>query len=146
MRASSFPHLLRAQRAVTRGLAGLGKRVPAFTDPTPADGARAAELEERRLRAHLEVLDGGRELLRIADELERKAELARLAGVEALRHAGPGESWAQIGERLGMTAQGAHKRYRDVDGPEAELTLDDELAHRELEDHVIATAATAVAR
>lgn len=143
MRASSFPHLLRAQRAIARGLAGCGKRVPHFTDPTPAADARASDLEERRLRAHLEVLDGGRELLRIADEFERKAELARLAGVEALRHAGPGESWAQIGERLGITAQGAHKRYRDVDGPEAELTFDDELAHRELDEPVTLTAAAA---
>lgn len=126
---TTYPSLLRAQRAIRRGLEGLNRKPPAFTDPTTSDpGARASERDESRLRAHLEVLDGGRELIAIANELERKADLARTAGVEALRHAHPPVPWAQIGDRLGMTAQGAHKRFRFVDEPEAELTLDEELA------------------
>lgn len=133
--------LLRGQRAATRGLQALGKRVPAWSDPAydrrrddfqalyspQRQAARRAE-RERQERARLEVLDAGRTLIAEALELERKADVARRAGVEALRHAWPSQSWEAIGELLGVSGSATHKRYRDVEGPEAQTTIDDELA------------------
>lgn len=129
--------LQRAQRAITRGLEALGRRVPSFTAPVwDSDAEDLRVWDERKARARIEALDGGRDLIARAAELERQADAARRAGVEALRHAWPAEPWPRIGELLGMSGQGAHKRYRDVAELEPELTIDDELAlsngHRNL--------------
>lgn len=122
--------LLRGQRAIARGLEALGRRTPTLTDPSWDTESREPyeRRREREQRARLEVLDGGRDLIARGLELERQAEQAKRAGVEALRHAWPAASWSAIGELLNLSGQGAHKRYRDVEGLEPELTIDDELA------------------
>lgn len=124
------PELARAQKAARRGFEALGKRAPDLTDPLEDHDEHYRQRQERRERVRLEVLDAGRSLIARAAELDRQAREAREAGVEALRHAWPPVGWRDLGELLELSGQGAHKRYRHLDGPEAELTLDDELANR----------------
>lgn len=127
----------RAHAAATRAAEHLNRRtMPA---PYPAGDPvelYKARLTDRRARAiHdadavlVQMRDGTLELLRQAVAAERAAAAAQEAAICALRLLGySSPSWTDIGAELGLTAQGAHKRYRHVEELERELTIDDELA------------------
>lgn len=128
--------LMRAQRAVNRGLEALGRRPrPIVSSEWSLDSTRQENDRHREImqRTRLEVLEAGRELIARGRELAAQAEAAKLAGVEALRYAhspSTGVPWSELGDLLGMqSGQGAHKRYAAaVRAPEPELTIDDMLA------------------
>lgn len=128
----------RVRRALERGFDAIGRKLPSLIDPPSrprggyVGGAESASEYRRRVeleqRETLQALELGRELVRRGVELEQAAEQAKRAGVEVLRCTRiGGEPWEAIAELLGMSKQGAHKRYRDVEAPEPELTIDDEL-------------------
>lgn len=117
----------RAQAAANDGLEAAGRRARTFTDPAPmADESKRAR-DERLQRARLEVLDAGRSLIELGRDLEQAAEDAKRAGVLALRLGGS-VPYSELGELLGLSTQGAHKRYRNVEAKaSAQRTIDDEL-------------------
>lgn len=121
--------LRRADHAARRAAEILGKR--AMPAPYPHDPAKqAVEASGRRRQAEYDAVlinarDGALRLLRDAVELEQNAQRAQAAAVEALRHLGGASvSWADIGGILGISAQGAHKRLRSVEGPLPQITID----------------------
>lgn len=122
--------LERAQRAARRGFEALGRKPPEHVDTRWNTEERRSydRHREAQQRAQLAVLDAGRSLIAAAADLEERARQAREAGVEALRHAWPPLGWRELGDLLELSGQGAHKRYRHLDGPEPELTIDDELS------------------
>lgn len=105
----------------------LERRLPAVYPqnlPERLAEARGIELNAALVNAR----DGALELLRDAVEAERDARAAQERAVEALRHAGAASpSWLQIGAELGIGAQGAHKRFRHVEAPPAQTTIDEHL-------------------
>lgn len=80
------------------------------------------ELERRRGAraggAHAIILDVAEEadrLLARAVEREREAREAQELAVRALRHlGGASASWKRVGELVGMTQQGAHRRFGEA--------------------------------
>lgn len=124
-------NLRRADDAARRAAEILGKRsMPAPYPHDPAEQAAAAT-RRRRGRAELDAIcintrDGTLALLRDAIRLQRAAENAQTAAVEALRHLGGHSlSWTDIGRELDLTAAGAHKRLRHVEAPLAQTSIDD---------------------
>lgn len=66
----------------------------------------------------------------LADAVRREADAraAQEAAVEALRWLGGyAASWDDVGALVGMSGQGAHRRYRHVMDPPRELTITDAL-------------------
>lgn len=122
------PDAARVEDAVIRA-AGLLRRhlPPAFPrDLKDAEHAAASWRERAALDARAE--QGAIELLDAAVQAERDARAAQEAAVEALRHLRRPPSWVTIGERVGLSPQGAHKRFRDVERPLAQTTIDQALA------------------
>lgn len=120
------PNLRRVERAGARAAAELGRARPSALIDL-ADRWHAADRGPAAI-AELELARrAGEQLLREAVELERSALRAQEAAVEALRHVGPAPSWRDLGAILGLSAQGTHRRYQHLDGPEAQRTIDDEL-------------------
>jgi hypothetical protein len=75
---------------------------------------------ERRVRAGrawsvvLELAEEADRLLARTAEREREAREAQELAVRALRHlGGASASWERIGELVGMTQQGAHRRFAE---------------------------------
>jgi hypothetical protein len=108
--------------------------------PAPYPAGDPVELYSARLtsgRPHaardadavlVQMRDGALELLRQAVELERRAHAAQACAVQALRTLGPASPpWPVIGLELGLSGQGAHKRYRSLEERERQATIDDEL-------------------
>lgn len=75
------------------------------------------------------LADGAVELLVRAVELEADAKLAQERAIEAIRHASIGGAypWSKIGELVGISAQAAFKRYRHLEDPEPQTTIEREL-------------------
>jgi hypothetical protein len=125
-------NLRRVERAGARAAKALGRKAPppelvgaadryATATGTPRSWG-TVELCRRELDA----------MLADSLELERGALEARRAAVEGLRCLGAASpSWDELGKLLGVSGQAAHKRYRDVEGPEPQLTIDDEAADRD---------------
>lgn len=136
-------NLARADRATRRAAELLGRRLPtAYPPNAPEESAgerRAREFklygrgqppteEEKSARSDGTlrelVATGAAELLAAAVRTERDAAEAKVAAIEALRHTYPHRyPWERIGELVGMTGAGAHKRYRSVEDPEPQLEL-----------------------
>lgn len=119
---------VRVHAAVIRASTLLGKRRPPATYPEDfprrLQGAKGAELAATLVNAR----DAADSLLRDALDAEQRARAAQEAAIEALRHLGgmsPG--WRAIGAVLGIGGQGAHKRFRHVEAPPAQTTIDDAL-------------------
>lgn len=121
-------NLARADRAARRAADLLGRR--AMPPRYPADPE--ADFRARSTREGgavvVNTVDAVNELLQQAVDLERRGRDAQAAAIEALRHCGNASpSWEAIGRILGLSGQGAHKRYNHVEAPEAQVTIDDEL-------------------
>lgn len=116
----------RAERAARRAAELTGRRLPAAYPVELAEQLHAARypatiaLWQRHREASLELLAG-------AVELEQRAEAAKRAAVEAARFGVLEPSWAELGDVLGLSPAGAHKRYRDVEGPGPQVTIDEAL-------------------
>lgn len=141
--------LERADRAIRRAAELLGRKLsPRYPGPSPHERAHrarrqvtrsvfpdkiaAGELEgpdEPLSSIVIEELVGleAAELLEAAADLERRAGEAIGAAVEANRQAGRKVlSWPDVGAKLGISGQAAHKRYRGrAEGPEAQGRLED---------------------
>jgi hypothetical protein len=121
------PNLRRVERAAARYGQALGRTADVAEMEGLADRAHAAPSSRERL-AELELARrAGARLLERALAQAEAADRAVEAAVEVLRHVGVGPSWAELGEALGLSSQGAHKRYRHVEAPEPQRTIDDEL-------------------
>jgi hypothetical protein len=125
----SVPNLRRVERAAKRYGEALGRGA----DVAALDGlaARAHGAYGPAFVAELELARrGGVALLERAVAQREAADRGVEAAIEVLRHCGRSPSWAELGAVLGLTAQGAHKRYRHVEDVERELTIDDALEGR----------------
>lgn len=118
----------RVHAAIGRASSLLGRRRPpaVYPDDFPR---RLAEAKGAELAASLvNARDAATSLLTDALQAEAQALAAQEAAIEALRHlGGMSPSWDAIGATLGLTRAGAHKRFRHVERPPAQTTIDDHL-------------------
>lgn len=126
--------LRRVEDAATRAAGLIGRRMPAIF-PTGlhdqvatirAAGYSAGQWRELNALDH-RAREGAVELLKAARKAEADALAAQAAAVEALRHLRRPPSWDDVGELTGLSRQGAHKRFRDVEAPLPQTTIDEEL-------------------
>lgn len=107
----------------------IGRRLPASYPPDPA-GAYRERRGGPRSGGVVELVAGAaEELLRQAVAREADARRAQELAIRALRNLGGyGCAWPAIAELVGLSPQGAHKRYRAIaDAPRPQLTIADEL-------------------
>lgn len=125
--------LARADRELRAAAKLVGHRIGYPPDPEARHrelvGYDRVELA-RRHAIVVELHDEARDVLQVAVRAERDAREAQERAVLALRKLGAySPSWAHVGELVGMSGQGAHRRYAAAAArPPAELTIDDELA------------------
>lgn len=114
----------RLDTAVHRAAQLLGRRTPpVYPVNLPERLAEATGID--LMAALVNARDGALELLRDAVKQQHDARRAQELAIEALRHAGAATpSWAEIGAELGLGAQGTHKRFRHVEDPPAQTTID----------------------
>lgn len=120
------PNPRRAERAATRAAELVGRRLPSAYPDRLADRLYDVQGPHRLAlwQRHQEV---ARQLLEQAIAARARADEAIAAAVEAARHGYLEPSWADLGEVLALSPAGAHKRFRHVEGPEAQSTIDDYL-------------------
>lgn len=118
----------RVHDSIGRASSLLGRRRPpaVYPDDFPR---RLGEVKGAELAASLvNARAAASSLLTDALDAERRAIAAQEAAIEAMRHlGGMSPSWDAIGATLGLTRAGAHKRFRHVERPPAQTTIDEHL-------------------
>lgn len=115
--------IARAHEAICAASRG-APRAPYPVDPVTAYAEAA---ENRKAAIPIALAEAAERLLIEAARAEARARAVEQLAVDALRHLGPASaSWVRIGEHLGVSGQGAHKRFAaSVERPRAALTFDD---------------------
>ena|SRR5688572_8098882 len=122
-----------ANEATRDAHAKLGRRLPAGYPADPVAERRAAPMGTRSWAPVIAVAEAAEAALVAAVQAEADARAAQELAVRGLRHLGHvSPAWPRIGELVGMSQQGAHRRYAAIAAmPRAVLTIDDELDRAE---------------
>lgn len=124
-----------ADETLRAAAAKLRRKLPATYPDDPATSYRAHRNRAtgRSWGTVVLVADAAEELLADARRRELEAVEAQELAIRALRNlGGASPSWARVGELVGLTMQGAHKRYAKAAGERrAQLTLEDREAEAE---------------